>query len=194
MMLMLNNRDSFVFNLARYFEELGEEICVVDSHETTLTDIRSQKPRAIIISPGPCAPQQAGISLEAVKTFAGDIPILGVCLGHQVIAEAFGWRAVRSASPTHGLAANITHSASDLFAGLPSPLPVGLYHSLIVEPVADHIDLQVDARSPQGEVMALSHRDLPIYGVQFHPESVLTEHGYDLLENFLRLARLNVPA
>jgi len=194
MLLMLNNRDSFVFNLARYFSELGEDIQVRDSHTITITEIEAMAPDALIISSGPCTPREAGVSLATVRHFADRLPILGVCLGHQVIAEAFGWKTERSNAPKHGHAVPVSHHGADLFEGLPDKLSVGLYHSLIVSQTAGKTPLDIDARSPEGEVMALSHRERPIYGVQFHPESVLTVHGYRILENFLRLARQKAPA
>lgn len=189
MILMLNNRDSFVFNLARYFVELGCEINVVDSDRITLGEIEAMVPEAMVISPGPCTPAEAGVSLAAIKAFGDRLPILGVCLGHQAIAAAHGWPVTRALSPAHGRAARLSHTGHRLFDGLPETLEVGLYHSLIARaPEAGH-DLLIDAVSPTGEVMALSHPDKPIYGIQFHPESILTQHGPELLQNFLKLAR-----
>lgn len=182
--LILNNRDSFVYNIARYVEELGATSNVQPSHTTTLDQIRAIDPDAIIISPGPCTPTEAGISLDCVKAFAGKIPILGVCLGHQVIGEAFGWHIERSRSPYYGEAQPVDHNRSGLFKNLPNPLTVGLYHSLVAHPVSG-TPLKITARSATGEVMALAHDDLPLFGVQFHPESLLTDHGHDLLSNFL---------
>lgn len=189
MILMLNNRDSFVFNLARYFRELDCEIEVVDSDRVSVSDIEAMAPEALIISPGPCTPAEAGVSLEAIGVLGPRLPILGVCLGHQAIAAANGWNVTRAKSPVHGRAARIRHSGQRLFAGLPSEFDAGLYHSLIAVPPDDPDDLLIDAVSPSGEVMALSHVTRPIYGIQFHPESILTEHGPALLGNFISIAR-----
>ncbi|MGE6696513.1 anthranilate synthase component II [Hyphomonas sp. NPDC076900] len=189
MILVLNNRDSFVFNLARYFRELGCEIEIVDSDRITVAGIAAMAPEAMVVSPGPCTPAEAGVSLEAIGAFGGRVPILGVCLGHQAIAAAFGWPVTRAKSPAHGRAARIKHTGLRLFEGLPPAFDVGLYHSLVAEVPEAGGDLVIDAISPSGEVMALSHSELPVYGIQFHPESILTEHGPALLRNFLNLAR-----
>lgn len=189
MILMLNNRDSFVFNLARYMTELGAEMEIADSDRISLNDIRRLVPEAIIISPGPCTPVEAGVSLEAVHTFAGQVPILGVCLGHQVIAAAYGWTITRASVPAHGRAARIAHTGERLFRALPSDIEVGLYHSLVATPPEGEAGLIIDAVSPSGEVMALSHPRHPLYGVQFHPESILTPNGHEMLQNFLGLAK-----
>ncbi len=187
MILMLNNRDSFVFNLGRYFTRLGQAVETRDSDGITIAQIRQLNPSAIVISPGPSTPAKAGISLEAISVFAGHIPILGVCLGHQAIAEVYGGAVRRAISPCHGRAVPLTHSGVRLFSGVPADTSVGLYHSLIAEAPAGG-ELVVDATSPSGEIMALSHRTLPVYGVQFHPESILTGHGEDMLRNFLALS------
>jgi len=187
--LVLNNRDSFVFNLARYFRELGCGIEVVDSDRITVAGIAAMAPEALVISPGPCTPAEAGVSLEAIGAFGGRVPILGVCLGHQAIAAAYGCPVTRAKSPAHGRPARIRHSGLRLFEGLPPAFDVGLYHSLIAEAPETEGKLMVDAISPSGEVMALSHRELPVYGIQFHPESILTEYGPELLQNFLNIAR-----
>jgi para-aminobenzoate synthetase component II len=189
MILMLNNRDSFVFNLARYFTELGYDMKVIDSDRITVAEIDQMAPEALVISPGPCTPAEAGVSIEAIEALGERLPILGVCLGHQAIAAAYGWPVTRAASPTHGRAARITHTGRRLFDGLPEAFNVGLYHSLIAVPGGAREVLEIDAVSPSGEIMALSHRDKPVYGIQFHPESILTEHGPALLQNFLTLAR-----
>lgn len=189
MILMLNNRDSFVFNLARYFRELGCEIEVVDSDRITVAEIEATAPEALVISPGPCTPAEAGVSLEAISALGDRLPILGVCLGHQAIAAAHGWPVRRATSPAHGRAARITHTGLRLFAGLPSSFDVGLYHSLIAAAPEAEGGLVIDAVSPSGEVMALSHISRPVYGIQFHPESILTEYGPELLKNFLNIAR-----
>ena len=189
MILMLNNRDSFVFNLARYFTELGCDMKVIDSDRITVSEIGAMAPEALVISPGPCTPAEAGVSIEVIRALGASIPILGVCLGHQAIAVAQGWPVTRATSPTHGRAARITHSGRRLFEGLPEAFEVGLYHSLIAVPGEPDGGLEIDAVSPTGEIMALSHRERPVYGIQFHPESILTEHGPALLGNFLTLAR-----
>ncbi|MEM7660823.1 MAG: aminodeoxychorismate/anthranilate synthase component II [Pseudomonadota bacterium] len=188
MILILDNRDSFVFNIARYFEELGEQVRVVDSHNTSLADLESTQPEAIVISPGPCAPRQAGISLAAIDAFADRVPILGICLGHQAIAEAFGAEIVRAITPRHGHSIDIRHIEKDIFADLENPLKVGLYHSLAVR-LSEGVPLIAQAWSADGEIMALRHESLPIFGVQFHPESILGEHGHALLKNFLEHSR-----
>ena len=186
MIVILDNRDSFVFNIERYIRELGHLTEVVPAHDVCLQDIKQIGPTGLIISPGPCTPKEAGISLDAVKAFAGAMPILGVCLGHQCIGQAFGSDIVRASEPRYGQSAPIRHDGSGLFAGLHTPLTVGLYHSLIVRETPQmSAALDVTARSPAGEIMALAHKKLPIWGVQFHPESILTEQGYDLFDNFL---------
>lgn len=190
MLLIIDNYDSFVFNLVRYCEELGQETRTVRNDRMTLEDIVSLNPQAILISPGPCSPTEAGISLDLIRRYSGRIPILGVCLGHQCVGAAFGARVERAQVPMHGRTSLISHTGKALFAGLPQPLQVGRYHSLVVAP-PERADcpLRIDARSPEGEVMALSHVDHPTYGVQFHPESILSDHGHDLLANFFAIAR-----
>jgi len=189
MILIVDNYDSFVFNVARYLEELGATVTTVRNDAVSLDAVADRGPEAIVVSPGPCSPHEAGISLDLVRRFSGAIPILGVCLGHQVIGEVFGGRVERARRPLHGHAMPVTHGGRGLFAGLPSPLSVARYHSLIVTPTeAMAPNLAVDAVSAEGEVMALSHRSHPTFGVQFHPESVLTEHGHALFRNFLALA------
>jgi len=190
MILVLDNYDSFVFNVVRYLEELGEEVRVVRSDALDVAGIRALAPDALVVSPGPCTPAEAGISLPAIRDLSGQVPILGVCLGHQAIGAAFGGRVARAQRPLHGQATPIDHRGERLFAGLPAPMPVGRYHSLVVTPepgMEKH--LTIDAVSQEGEVMALSHRTHPTYGIQFHPESVLTEGGHALFANFLGLAR-----
>lgn len=187
MIVLIDNYDSFVYNLARYVGELGRDRRVLRNDAVTVDDLLEQGPDAIIISPGPGTPDQAGVSLDVVRRLGGRIPILGVCLGHQCIGQVHGGRVRRAGRPVHGKSTRITHDGDGLFAGLPDPLSVGRYHSLIVELPEDG-DLQVTARADDGEVMALRHRREPLYGVQFHPESVLTEHGHDLMANFLAAA------
>lgn len=189
MILMLNNRDSFVFNLARYLTELGSEMEVADSDRISVGDIARMAPEAIIISPGPCTPDEAGVSLAVIQELGGEIPMLGVCLGHQAVASAFGWQVGRAKCPAHGRSVRIRHGGQRLFRGLPDAFEAGLYHSLIAQPPEAGTSLLIDAVSPAGEVMALSHPAKPVYGIQFHPESILTEHGPALLRNFLDLAR-----
>ena len=193
MILVLNNRDSFVFNISRYFEELGEETLTVDSQTARLPDLRNMSFKSIVISPGPGTPAQAGISSAVISEYAGVLPILGVCLGHQVIASFFGWKVQKAKNPKHGEACEISHSGKGLFSGLNNPIKVGLYHSLIAVDNQKR-PLIVDARSPSGEVMALRHESLPIYGVQFHPESILTEGGYDMLGAFLNCGKVGNAA
>ncbi|ACL55103.1 anthranilate synthase component II [Methylobacterium nodulans] len=190
MILVIDNYDSFVFNVVRYFEELGAAVEVVRNDALDVRAIRARAPEALVISPGPCTPAEAGVSLEAVRALSGELPLLGVCLGHQCIGAAFGGRVERAGRPLHGQASPVTHDGRGLFRGLPSPMRVGRYHSLIVapEPAMERI-LSVDAVSAEGEVMALSHRRHPTFGIQFHPESVLTENGHAIFANFLALAR-----
>jgi anthranilate synthase component II len=186
--LLIDNYDSFVHNLARYLQRLGQETLVVRNDATTVAEVRRLKPEAIVISPGPCTPAEAGCSVEIVKQLGGDIPILGVCLGHQAIAAALGGRIVRAPEPRHGRTSQIEHSGAGLFAGLPSPMTVCRYHSLVVEPATLPSELRAIAHTADGVIMALHHAERPIYGVQFHPEATLTSHGYQLLANFLTLA------
>ena len=187
MILLIDNYDSFVYNLARYIGELGRERRVTRNDAITVEAVLAMAPEAIVISPGPGTPDQAGVSLEVVRRLGARLPILGVCLGHQCVGQAYGGRVGRAARPVHGKSALVRHGGGGLFAGLPDPLRVGRYHSLVVEPPAGD-DLDVTARTDDGEVMALQHRRYPVYGVQFHPESVLTEHGHDLMANFLAAA------
>lgn len=184
MILIIDNYDSFVHNIARYFTELGAPVTVVRNDAVTEADLAA---KAIVISPGPCTPQEAGCSLDVVRRLSGRVPILGVCLGHQVIGQVFGGRVVRAQHPMHGEASMIRHDGTGVFAGLPQPFSAGRYHSLIVEDVAA-TDLRITATSEDGEIMGLCHRSHPTMGVQFHPESILTEHGYDMLRNFLKEA------
>jgi len=185
MILLIDNYDSFVYNLARYVGELGFERCVKRNDAMTLEEIKALAPSHIIVSPGPKAPEQAGISMAVIREFAGRIPILGVCLGHQAIGQVFGGVVTRAKRPLHGKASLIRHDRKNLFRNLPNPLSVARYHSLIVSDENFPSELNVTARCDGGEIMALEHRDYPVFGVQFHPESVLTEGGYDLLKNFL---------
>ena len=187
-LLILDNYDSFVFNIMRYCEELGASTHVKRNDALTLEDVRALNFDAIIISPGPCGPDEAGLSVPLIKSFSGKIPILGVCLGHQCIGTAFGGSIIRAKTPMHGRASPILHEGKGVFTKLPIPFHAGRYHSLIVDLRDDH-DLEITARAPDGEIMGLSHRTHPTHGVQFHPESVLTTHGYELIGNFLSLAK-----
>jgi para-aminobenzoate synthetase component 2 len=188
--LVIDNYDSFVFNIARYIEMLGEDPLVLRNDKVAIEDIAALRPRAIVISPGPSSPSEAGISLSVLHSFSGRVPILGVCLGHQCIGAAFGGRVARAKEPLHGRALPLMHEGRGLFEGLSSPLEVGCYHSLIVEaePGMERL-LRVDAHSQAGEIMALSHLRHPTYGIQFHPESVLTPSGLTIFRNFLNIAR-----
>jgi anthranilate synthase/aminodeoxychorismate synthase-like glutamine amidotransferase len=189
MILLIDNYDSFVHNLARYFQRLGQETIVVRNNAASPEELLNRKPAAIVLSPGPCTPREAGCSLDLVRqAAAGRLPVLGVCLGHQTIAAALGGAIVRAPEPMHGRASQIKHQASGLFAGLPNPLRVGRYHSLIVDRPTLPRDLEATAETDDGLIMALAHRHWPLFGVQFHPESILTEGGHLLLANFLRLA------
>ena len=193
MILVLNNRDSFVHNLARYLICEGAEVSVVDSDRISLEEIAGLAPQALVLSPGPCTPNEAGICLDAVRHFMGKLPIVGVCLGHQVIAQVFGGEIVRSAFPKHGRTTKLAVQGGALFEGLPQAFEVGLYNSLVATFEALPEPLRVDAYSAEGEIMALSHISLPLFSVQFHPESILTEHGAELIGNFVRLAQNWTP-
>ncbi|MDR3477553.1 MAG: aminodeoxychorismate/anthranilate synthase component II [Gammaproteobacteria bacterium] len=188
MILLIDNYDSFVYNLARYVSELGFTYLVKRNDAITLAEIALMQPSHIIISPGPCAPLQAGISMEVIREFGSRIPILGVCLGHQAIGQVYGGIVERAKHPMHGKASLICHTGKGLFEGLESPLQVARYHSLIVSPEHLPDQLEITAQSAEGEIMGLAHRDYPVYGVQFHPESILTHCGHALLKNFLRIA------
>ena len=191
MIVVLDNRDSFVFNLARHFELLGATVRVLPAHATTVADLERLGPRALVISPGPCTPAEAGCSVEAVRKFRGVTPILGVCLGHQAIAAGVGARVVRAREPVHGRTSAVHHDGIDLFAGIPSPLTACRYHSLVVDAASLPEGVVVTARDDDGTVMALADERHAVYGVQFHPESILTRHGFRLLANFL--ARAGLP-
>ena len=185
MILVIDNYDSFVHNLARYVRELGFATEIVRCDALSVDEIAARRPSHILISPGPCTPNEAGVSVPLVRRLGPEIPILGVCLGHQCIGQAFGGQIVRARRPMHGMASRIAHDGEGLFAGLPDPLVGGRYHSLVVEAADLPEELVVTARSEDGEIMGVRHREHPIEGLQFHPESVLTEHGHDLLRAFL---------
>ncbi len=185
MLLMIDNYDSFTFNIVQYFAQLGENVQVHRNDKISLAEIEALKPARIVISPGPCSPEEAGISVSAIKHFAGKVPMLGVCLGHQSIGYAFGGRVLRSVSLMHGKTSPIFHNGQELFAGLPNPFQATRYHSLIVDRPTLPDCLETTAWVENNEIMGLRHKELPIWGVQFHPESILTESGMDLLKNFL---------
>ena len=185
MILLIDNYDSFVHNLARYVGELGRDRRVVRNDAITIDEISAARPQAIIISPGPCTPNEAGISLDVVRQLGARTPILGVCLGHQCVGQVYGGEVKRAQRPVHGSTSLIHHNGESLFEGLPNPLQAARYHSLIVE-LPDDSELDVTATSENGEIMAVAHRRHPVFGVQFHPESVLTEHGHAQLANFFR--------
>jgi anthranilate synthase component 2 len=189
MLLMIDNYDSFTYNIVQYLGELGEEVQVFRNDKITLQQIEELAPDRIVISPGPCSPEEAGISVEVIRRFAGRIPLLGVCLGHQSIGYAFGGKIVKSATLMHGKISPILHDGKGLFAGLPNPFSATRYHSLVVERDTFPDVLEVTAWVEEGEIMGLKHKTLPVWGVQFHPESILTEGGMDLLQNFLELSR-----
>jgi anthranilate synthase/aminodeoxychorismate synthase-like glutamine amidotransferase len=190
-LLLIDNYDSFVHNLARYFVELGCETRVVRNDSITVADIRRMSPAAIVISPGPCTPRQAGVSCELIRELGAATPMLGVCLGHQAMAEALGGRVIRAQEPVHGRTSMILHDGTKLSTGIPSPFRATRYHSLVVEEATLPDELVITARTQDGIPMAMAHRQWPLYGVQFHPESVLTQHGRTLLINFLDLAKIS---
>ena len=184
--LMIDNYDSFTYNLVQYFSELGAQVVTFRNDEIDLAGIAAQAADRLVISPGPCSPKEAGISVAAISHFAGKLPILGVCLGHQSIGEAFGARIVRAKELMHGKTSVITTTQEGVFAGLPRQFTVNRYHSLAIAPDSLPAELKVTAQTDDGEIMGIRHRELAIEGVQFHPESVLSEHGHALLQNFLK--------
>ena len=186
MLLMIDNYDSFTYNLVQYLGELGEDVRVFRNDEITLDEVGLLRPSAIVISPGPCTPKEAGVSVALIERYAVDIPILGVCLGHQAIGQAFGGRIVHAKSVMHGKTSAIRHEGKGVFAGLPNPLTATRYHSLVIERESLPACLEITAWTEDGEIMGVRHRDFAVEGVQFHPESILTEAGHDLLRNFLR--------
>jgi anthranilate synthase/aminodeoxychorismate synthase-like glutamine amidotransferase len=187
MLLVVDNYDSFTFNLVQYFGQLGVEQRVIRNDEMTAEQAFALNPDRVLLSPGPCSPKEAGISLDIIRVFAGKKPIFGVCLGHQSIGHYFGGKVVRADRLMHGKTSPITHRGTDLFKGLPNPFAATRYHSLLVERATFPDCLEITAETAEGEIMGLRHKTLPIWGVQFHPESIATERGMDLLENFLRL-------
>jgi anthranilate synthase component II len=194
MILLIDNYDSFTFNLVHVLGDLGARCDVVRNDALTVEQALARRPEAIVLSPGPCTPADAGICLDLIAAAAAErVPTLGVCLGHQAIGQAFGGRVVRAPAPMHGKVSPVAHDGTDVFADLPSPFAAARYHSLVVEPASWPEALVATARTEDGVVMGLRHRELPIYGVQFHPESIASEHGHRLLDNFLGLARVQVP-
>jgi anthranilate synthase component 2 len=185
MLLMIDNYDSFTWNLVQYLGELGADVHVHRNDAITLEQVEAWAPEKIVVSPGPCTPNEAGISVPLIRRFSGRVPILGVCLGHQSIGQAFGAKIVRAQHVMHGKLSPITHGGEGVFAGLPSPFQATRYHSLAIEPASLPEELEVTARSDDGEIMGVRHREHAIEGVQFHPEAILTEHGKRLLANFL---------
>ncbi|MCC7084367.1 MAG: aminodeoxychorismate/anthranilate synthase component II [Pirellulales bacterium] len=190
MILLLDNYDSFAHNLARYLTRLGQETVVVRNDAIDVAAVRAMRPDAIVLSPGPCTPNEAGISLELIRTLHPEMPILGICLGHQAIAVALGGQVIRAPQPVHGRTSLVLHDNRGIFANLPNPLTVCRYHSLIVDESSLPSELHASARSEDGVIMAVEHRQFPVVGLQFHPESILTDCGYHLLEAFLRRAGL----
>jgi len=186
-LLMIDNYDSFTYNLVQYFGELGAQVTVARNDQIDVAQAKALDVDGICLSPGPCTPAEAGISVELIREFAGRKPILGVCLGHQAIGVAFGGTITRAQQIMHGKVSPVTHSGTDVFAGLPSPFTVTRYHSLAIERATLPDCLTITAETPDGEIMGVAHKTLPVYGVQFHPESVLSEHGHALLRNFLDL-------
>lgn len=185
MILVIDNYDSFTYNLVQYLGELGEEVTVRRNDEIDLEGISALSPDHILISPGPCTPNEAGITLAVIERFKGEIPIFGVCLGHQAIGQAFGGKVIRAERLMHGKTSPIHHQGESVFAGLPSPFTATRYHSLIVERETLPDDLEITAETAEGEIMGLRHKQYAVEGVQFHPESIITDHGHQILRNFL---------
>jgi len=189
MLLMIDNYDSFTYNLVQYLRELGEEVEVYRNDKISLAEIEALNPTRLVVSPGPCTPNEAGISVEAIKHFAGKLPILGVCLGHQSIGQAYGGKVVRADRLMHGKTSPVFHDKRELFVGLPDPFDATRYHSLLVERSSLPECLEVTAWTAEGEIMGMRHRNLPVWGMQFHPESILTVAGMDMLNNFLQMTK-----
>ena len=194
MLLMIDNYDSFTYNIVQYLGELGQDVKVVRNDELTVAQIAALAPERIVISPGPCTPNEAGVSLEVLEKLSGLVPILGVCLGHQSLGQAFGGKVVRARTIMHGKTSPIRHKGLGVFAGLPDPFEATRYHSLVVEKdsLPDCLEITAWTENPDGsmdEIMGLRHKALPVEGVQFHPESILTQHGHDMLRNFLQASR-----
>jgi anthranilate synthase component 2 len=190
MILMIDNYDSFTYNIVQYLYDLGQEVVVKRNDEITIEDIKNMEGiDAIVISPGPCTPTEAGISVDVIKNFKGIYPIFGVCLGHQSIGQAFGAKIVKAKCLMHGKTSKIYHNEKGLFEGIPNPFNAVRYHSLVIDESTLPEDIEITARSDDGEIMAIEHKKYPIWGVQFHPESILTEYGHKLLENFLKMSK-----
>lgn len=188
MILIIDNYDSFVYTLARYVKKIGHEYIVARNDKINITQIQDMNPEAVILSPGPCAPAEAGICIDLIKEIGVHTPILGVCLGHQAIGEAYGGKTIRAAKPVHGKSSMIDHDGSELFLNIPTPFEAGRYHSLITN-LSDTQNLKITALSQDDEIMAIQHLKYPVYGVQFHPESILTPHGPKIVENFIQCAK-----
>ena len=186
MLLMIDNYDSFTYNLVQYLGELGEDVRVFRNDEISLDEVAGMDPQRIVLSPGPCTPKEAGITLALIGKFAGRIPILGVCLGHQAIGQAFGGKVVRAKRVMHGKTSQIEHSGQGVFRDLPAGFAATRYHSLVIERESIPACLEITAHSEDGEIMGVRHKEYPVEGVQFHPEAILTEHGHQLLKNFLQ--------
>lgn len=189
MLLMIDNYDSFTYNLVQYLRELGEEVQVYRNDKISLQEIETLEPERLVISPGPCTPNEAGISVDAIRHFAGKLPILGVCLGHQAIGQAYGGKVIRADRLMHGKTSPVFHDNRELFADIPDPFDATRYHSLIVERATLPDCLEITAWTAEGEIMGMRHRELPVWGMQFHPESILTLAGMDILKNFLAMTR-----
>ena len=194
MILLIDNYDSFTYNLFHYLGELGEPVTVVRNDRISAVDAIAMRPDSIVLSPGPCDPDKAGICLELIRSAAGRIPILGVCLGHQAIGQAFGGRIVRAPAPMHGKLSKIHHTTASVFRGLPNDFAATRYHSLVVERASLPDVLEITAEADEGIIMGLAHKRFPVHGVQFHPESIASEHGHRILRNFLDLARVHTTA
>ena len=194
MLVMIDNYDSFTYNIVQYLAELGQDVRVFRNDEITVQEIEALNPERLVISPGPCTPNEAGISMEAIRYFAGKLPILGICLGHQSIGQVFGGHIIRAGQVMHGKISQIHHANTGVFAGLKNPYNATRYHSLVIDKqnLPDCLEITAWTENPDGsmeEIMGVRHRELPIEGVQFHPESILTEHGHDLLRNFLNIKK-----
>lgn len=189
MLLMIDNYDSFTYNLVQYFGELGQDVRVIRNDEIDVDTIGTLQPEHIVISPGPCTPNEAGVSLPLISKYAGNIPILGVCLGHQSIGQAFGGKIIHAKELMHGKTSQIHHTGQGVFKGLPSPFRATRYHSLVIERASLPAELEITAWTEDGEIMGVRHKTLPIEGVQFHPESILTEYGHEMLANFLKVVK-----
>ncbi len=186
MLLMIDNYDSFTYNIVQYFAELGQEVVVRRNDDITLQEIEALNPNYLVIGPGPCSPKEAGISIAAMTHFAGKLPIMGICLGHQTIGEAFGGNIIRAQTLMHGKVSPVSHHGTGMFKNLPNPVTCTRYHSLVIERSSLPECLEITAWTEDGEIMGVRHKTYPIEGVQFHPEALLTEHGHDMLDNFLK--------